>query len=84
MRKVLGIVLFQVLFTLGVAYWSSISPEFGLLARHWATFVLGLLLYLFSMLVLFLCNLGRVVPTNYVLLGIFTIGETMIVSGATA
>jgi hypothetical protein len=52
---------------------ASIDTGFGSVVRSPGAIVLGLLLYLVSMITLFVGNLGKTVPHNYILLFIFVI-----------
>mmetsp|Transcript_1145 Transcript_1145/g.1150 ORF Transcript_1145/g.1150 Transcript_1145/m.1150 type:complete len:145 (-) Transcript_1145:321-755(-) len=82
-KKVLGIVFIQITFTFGVILLASTNATFGSMMRNWITFTLGIILFLGSIITLFVGNLGKKVPVNYILLSLFTIGESMIVSGST-
>ena len=49
MRKVLGIVSFQMLFTLGVAFYSSYDDSFGAFVKNWAVLTFAIILLFTTM-----------------------------------
>lgn len=83
-RKVLGIVLLQIIVTLGIAVYSSQDAEFGALCRHWGTLTFAIIMMLTTMTVLLCCDLTRVVPINYFFLLFFTLSESLIVANMTS
>ena len=76
-RKVLGIVGFQLAFTLTVAVYSSSNPEVEAIVRHWATLVFSIIAIFVSLTGLMCMNMTKQVPVNYILLGIFTLAESI-------
>jgi len=72
------------LFTLGVAFYSSYDDTFGALVKHWAVLAFAIFLLLTTMTTLLCCNLTRVVPVNYALLSLFTLSQALLVSVTTS
>ena len=80
MRKVLGIVFFQMVFTLSMALYSSFNESFASIVRNPATLVCAVILLFLSMITLLCCDLTRAVPANYFLLFLFTLSQSVLVS----
>ncbi|KAL4474767.1 hypothetical protein ABPG74_001463 [Tetrahymena malaccensis] len=81
-RKVYCILLSQLLLTTLVCYAGMYNPTFGsYLISSPATLVISIIVSI-SILVAMFCNqnLSRTVPTNYILLGLFTACESYMVS----
>ncbi|EAR86393.1 inhibitor of apoptosis-promoting Bax1 protein (macronuclear) [Tetrahymena thermophila SB210] len=81
-RKVYSILLTQLLLTALVCYAGMYNPTFGAyLITSPATLVLSIIVSLSILLAMF-CNknVSRIVPANYILLGLFTVCESYIVS----
>lgn len=70
-RKVLGIVAFQLAFTLGLAYQASLDSNLASVIRNPLTVIMAVFLVFFSLSALMCCNLTKQVPTNYLLLALF-------------
>jgi protein lifeguard len=80
LRKVLGIVFFQMVFTLSMALYSSFNDSFASIVRNPATLISAVLLLFLSMTTLLCCDLTRAVPANYFLLFLFTLSQSVLVS----
>jgi len=85
-RKVLGIVAVQLLVSFGWTMWVSVHEptRVFMLQNAWVMYI-GLVGSFGTMLVL-VCssNLARVHPTNLILLGVFTLCETLLLGGVSA
>ena len=79
-RKVLGIVSIQLLFTLSMVIYSAFTPSFEAFIKNPYIFAFGILLSLVPSMSLLCCNLTRIVPINYIMLFLFTLGESIIVT----
>jgi len=85
LRKVLGIVGFQLTLTVVIILASSYSYSFGSFCTSIGCFITCWFLYLFSLLALFCSkNLRHSVPMNYIVLTIFTLSMAFMVAGLTA
>ena len=58
-RKVLGIVAFQLAFTLGLAYQASANENLALVIRNPVTVIMAAFLVFFSLSALMCCNLTK-------------------------
>ncbi|TNV76625.1 hypothetical protein FGO68_gene17586 [Halteria grandinella] len=83
-RKVLGIVGFQLLLTFVIAYKSSADADFATIVRNPLTIIFAVFLVFFSLSALMCCGLTKQVPVNYLLLGLFTLGESLLLSLTTS
>lgn len=84
-RKVLGIVAGQLVFTLGIAIWASVNYDFGIFCTSVGCQVTSIIVYIFSLIAL-MCSKGlrHSVPMNYVVLMIFTASMAFMIAGITA
>lgn len=84
-RKVLGIVAAQLIFTFIILISASYSYDFGVFCTSVGCQVTSILVYLFSLIAL-ICSKGlrHSVPMNYIVLLIFTLSLAFMVAGITA
>lgn len=84
-RKVLGIVAAQLLFTFVIVISASYSVDFGDFCKTTGCFVTSIIVYLFSLIAL-MCSKGlrHSVPMNYIMLLIFTASFAFMTAGLTA
>ena len=83
-QKVYSIILFQLAITAGMSFWAmqTATAGFGLMLRMnpWTLWMM-LGISLVTMIMVFCSkNLARTVPTNYILLTIFTVSEAWMIS----
>lgn len=83
-RKVLGIVSFQLLFTLSMVIYSGSTPSFEAFIKNPLILAFGIILSLVPSMSLLCCNLTRIVPINYIMLFLFTLGESIMVTYITS
>lgn len=84
-RKVLGIVTVQMIFTFALCVLSSISTPVGKFFRHPLTLILALVLFIYSFCrIAFDEKLRRTVPQNYIHLGMVTCGEAFMLAATAA
>ena len=83
-RKVYGIIFFQLLITTGVIYFVMSSPAIMtyMITYHWLSIFTSLITIIF-IIMLICCKLSNVVPANYIILILFTIFEAITVSFTT-
>ena len=72
------------MFTFGMALLSSISTGFGAFVGSLPMLIFGIILYFVAFLALLCGNLTKKVPINYILLFVFTLGESIVVAAMTA
>jgi hypothetical protein len=70
-RKVLGIVAFQMAMTLSMVVYTSKNDDFTALVRNPATIIFAVILLFLTLSALMCCQLTKTVPTNYILLFFF-------------
>jgi FtsH-binding integral membrane protein len=70
-RKVLGIVVFQLGLTLSMCYFSAYSAGFAVFVQNPVTLTLSTLMVMLSMSALLCCNMTKEVPANYLMLFLF-------------
>lgn len=81
-RKVLGILTFQLGITFGMALLSSSNDSFAAFVLSPWTLVMAVVLLIPTMIALFFCS--TFVPLNYILLLVFTLAESILVSSVSA
>ena len=81
-RKVLGILSFQLGITFGMAFLSSSNETIGAIVSSPWSIVVAMLLLIPTIIALFFFS--TVVPLNYLLLLGFTFGESILVSSVSA
>ena len=79
-RKVLGIVSCQLLFSLSLVLYAAFSPSFEVFIKNPFIAIMAFFLCIVPLMSLLCCNLTRIVPINYMLLFLFTLGESILVS----
>jgi protein lifeguard len=84
-RKVLGIVSAQLLFTFVIVIAASYSVDFGFFCTSVGCQVTSIIVYLFSLIAL-MCSRGlrHSVPMNYIVLLVFTASLAFMIAGITA
>ncbi len=84
-RKVLGIVAAQLLFTFIIVISASYSDGFGLFCTSVGCQVTSVLVYFFSLIAI-MCSKGlrHSVPMNYIVLLVFTLSLAFMIAGITA
>jgi FtsH-binding integral membrane protein len=82
LRKVFGIVSFQLVITFIIAFGASASENFGSFCSHPATIIFSLLLLIVGMVCALIFK--DKVPWNYCGLISFTVGESFIIASSTA
>lgn len=83
-RKVLGIVFFQLLFTFSLVLYAAFNPSFASSVQSTTVLVTAFVMLIFTTLALFLSGLSRTVPFNYLALLVFTLCEALIVSSVSS
>ena len=83
-RKVYGIIFFQLLITTGVIYFVMSSPAIMtyMITYYWLSIFTSIITIIF-MIMLICCKLSNVVPVNYIILILLTIFEAITVSFTT-
>ena len=82
LRKVFGIVTFQLAFTFSLAFIASVSPSFGAFCMHSATVIVSLVFLIIAIIGALVMK--NIVPWNYMYLGVFTLSMSLLLSSATA
>lgn len=84
-RKVLGIVGFQLVITLGMCIAASMYDSFGDFCGSLPVYITSIFVYLFSFIALF-CSRGLrfSVPGNYIMLFLFTVSMGFMISALCA
>ena len=80
-RKVYIILLFQLLLTMLITlimmHTSSLASFFS--RNYWILFIDGTMIFIIMMVIMCFSQIARKVPTNYILLAIFTLGFSLLV-----